>query len=90
MLPCSWKENFGVECPSCGAQRSFFELISGDIWASIQLFPALVPLILAIISAVLHLIFPKRIPVKWTVFLFILTGFLMLASWMYKLITTYG
>ena len=89
-LPCSWKENFGVECPACGTQRSFFALISGDIVESIVLFPALIPLMLTIVTIVLHLRNPIRYPAKWIVYLVILTGSLMLLSWIYKLITTHG
>lgn len=85
MLPCSWKETFGVECPACGAQRSFFELISGEIWTSIQLFPAMIPLIFAIITAIMHLTSPKRFPVKWTVYLFVMSGVIMFVSWLYKI-----
>lgn len=86
MLPCSWKEHFGVECPGCGAQRSFLELIQGHLLESIVLFPALLPLIAAITIAIIHLIKPFKAAPKWIVRLMLLTGLLMVGNWVFKLI----
>lgn len=85
-IPCSWKESFGVECPACGTQRSFFAFISGEILESLILFPALFPLMCSFLLIMLHLINPKRYPAKWIVLFVILTGLLMLGSWIYKII----
>ncbi|MFY7989534.1 MAG: DUF2752 domain-containing protein [Fluviicola sp.] len=89
MLPCSWKESFGVECPSCGAQRSFFSLIAGDIVSSLILFPALLPLLFTVLWVALHLIWPQRFAAKWIVRGVVTTGGLMLISWLFKIFTTY-
>lgn len=43
-LPCVWKHYFGIDCPFCGFQRAVIALLQGDIWKSITLFPALLPL----------------------------------------------
>lgn len=45
MSPCFYKDNFGVECPGCGFQRSFIELLKGNIVESIKLYPALIPML---------------------------------------------
>lgn len=86
MVSCSWKEHFGVECPGCGAQRSFLELIHGHVWESIALFPALLPFIAAVLIATVHLIRPIKSGPKWIVRLMLLTGILMLGNWVIKII----
>ena len=85
MLPCSWKEHLGVECPGCGAQRSFLELTQGHIWDSILLFPALLPLLAVVIIAIIHIARPFKAAPKWIIRLIILTGVLMVGNWIVKL-----
>lgn len=86
MIPCSWKETFGVECPACGTQRSFFALIQGDILDSLILFPALLPFIALIVITIIHLIRPFPDAPKWIIRLVILTGVLMVGNWIFKMI----
>lgn len=86
MIPCSWKETFGVECPACGTQRSFFALIQGDFIESLILFPALLPFMTLIVIAIVHLIRPFPSGPKWIVRLVILTGVLMVGNWVLKMI----
>ncbi len=45
MLPCFSKQVMGIECPGCGLQRSLVLLLQGDIVASIQMYPGLLPMI---------------------------------------------
>ncbi len=54
LLPCPYKQIFGIECPVCGFQRSFISLLEGNISDSILQFPAMFPLI---ITSVLFLVF---------------------------------
>ena len=56
-LPCLTKKVTGWECLACGGQRSIIALIEGDIILSLKMFPALIPLILVGIIALL----PKSI-----------------------------
>jgi len=86
MLRCSWKETLGIDCPSCGAQRSFVELIHGHVLESLRLFPALLPLIAVVIITIIHLIRPFKKGPDWIVKLFLLSAGLMLASWIWKMI----
>jgi hypothetical protein len=85
MIPCSWKETFGVECPACGTQRSFFALLHGDLIESVVLFPALLPLIALVIIAIIHLIKPFQSAPKWIIRLVILIGILMVGNWILKM-----
>lgn len=86
MLKCSWKETVGIDCPSCGAQRSFVELMHGDLLESIRLFPALLPLMAVVILTIIHLIRPLGKGPEWITRLFLLSAGLMLAGWIWKLI----
>jgi len=85
MIPCSWKETFGVECPACGTQRSFFALTQGDLIDSIVLFPALLPMIALVTITIIHLIKPFQSAPKWIIRLVILTGILMVGNWILKM-----
>jgi hypothetical protein len=46
MLPCAYKELFGIECPTCGAQRSFSLLMEGNFSDSFFMYPPLLPILL--------------------------------------------
>jgi len=75
-----------MECPSCGAQRSFMALMQGNITESILLFPALLPLMVVAVLTIIHLIRPVKNGPKWIVRLFVFSAGLMLAGWIWKLI----
>ena len=49
MVPCFYKQAFGISCPMCGFQRSVIELIKGNYVESIIQFPALLPLLLTVL-----------------------------------------
>lgn len=49
LLPCAYKQIFGIACPMCGFQRSLLLLLKGNIWQSIIMFPPLIPLFIVII-----------------------------------------
>lgn len=86
MIPCSWKESFGIECPSCGVQRSFLELMHGHVLESMLRFPALLPLIAVVILTIIHLIKPFPKAPYWIVRLFILSASLMFGNWVVRLL----
>jgi hypothetical protein len=84
MIPCSWKETFGVECPSCGAQRSFFSLLQGDFLESILLFPALIPLLAIFLYLPLHLKFKFSNGARIIVSLFAFSAALIALNFIYR------
>ncbi len=55
--PCFYKEFFGFECPGCGTQRAFIELLRGNIYDSFLLYPPLIPILILFIFFILHIIF---------------------------------
>ena len=44
LLPCFYKQVFGISCPLCGSQRSVILLLEGRFWDSMKMFPPLLPL----------------------------------------------
>lgn len=57
MQPCIYKQTIGIECPGCGSQRALIALLKGNLWESLRLFPALIPLLFLFVFLILHLIF---------------------------------
>jgi hypothetical protein len=55
MLTCPSKKWLHLECPGCGLQRSVIALFRGDLRASLQLYPATIPLLLLLGFVGLHL-----------------------------------
>ncbi|HTN07657.1 DUF2752 domain-containing protein [Agriterribacter sp.] len=55
MFTCPLVKYWNMECPGCGMQRSLLALFKGDLFSSLQLYPALLPLMILIAYAVLHL-----------------------------------
>jgi Protein of unknown function (DUF2752) len=87
LQPCFYKEYFGIECPGCGMQRSFIELLKGHLIESLLLYPALIPTFFLLVYLVLHLKFQFKngaIILKITFFFIVL---LTLSNYIYKLVT---
>lgn len=80
MLPCWFKTNTGLDCPSCGLQRGLMHLFRGEVSESIQVFPALLPMLLMLLMLLLQLRFRfswGAVYLKWN---FIIVVALMLGK----------
>jgi len=86
MQSCFYKKHFGVECPGCGMQRSFIELLKGNFTESLVLFPALIPTIIMLIYLILHLFFKFAKGAQTLKILFIINTSIIVLSYIYKLI----
>lgn len=87
MLDCSWKEHFGVECLTCGFQRSFLLLMQGDLTGSFLMFPALIPLLLTFLMLILHLTFKFKSGHIYIIGFFSLSALLILINFTVKIIS---
>jgi hypothetical protein len=56
LLPCAYKTIFGIDCPVCGSQRAFVEMLKGNLAKSFFIYPPLVPVLLLIVIGVLHVL----------------------------------
>jgi hypothetical protein len=86
MGTCYYRKYLGFDCLGCGMQRAFIELLKGNLWTSIQFYPALLPLIFTFGFLVLHLIFKFRFGAWVLKGSFILTILLVVVNFLYKLI----
>lgn len=89
MLDCYWKYYLGIECPGCGFQRSFLALFQGNIYESLELFPATIPLILTSLLVAFHLKFKFKNGAKVITVFFGSSAVIMVVSFVVK-ISTYG
>jgi hypothetical protein len=85
---CFYKRIFGIECPGCGMQRSFIELLKGNILESILLYPALLPLIFTLVFLVLHLIYRYKNGALILKISFIFTVLLIIIAFVVKLVNS--
>lgn len=83
---CMYKKFLGIECPGCGMQRSFVALLRGNVWESLILFPALIPLLSMFVFLALHLIFKYKNGAKILTWWFILNTAIIVVSYIVKMI----
>jgi hypothetical protein len=84
MQSCFYKKYFGMECPGCGMQRALIELLKGNIWDSITLYPALLPTIFMVVYLILHIIFSFKNGAAVVKYSFIINVILILANYIAK------
>ncbi len=83
--PCFYKKFLGIECPGCGLQRAFIELLKGNILESIQHYPALLPIIFMFFFLFLHLVFNYKKGAMILKITFIFNGVLIVLSYVFKM-----
>lgn len=86
-LACPWKSFFGIDCPGCGMQTSFIELLKGHLIQSLKIFPALIPMLLILIFLGIHLIFKLPKGAVILKILFIFTTLIMITGYFLKFVT---
>jgi len=84
---CMYKKYLGIDCPGCGMQRSFIELLKGDLSESIVLYPALIPMIFMFAYLILHLIFKFEKGALVLKLTFISVTVIIVGSYIFKLIS---
>jgi Protein of unknown function (DUF2752) len=85
-LKCPIKELIGQDCPGCGMQRSFIALMRGDLWMSLNMYPALIPVLFLLIFLILHLIYKFNHGAKILQYTYITVIALSFGNWLLKLI----
>lgn len=86
LMTCPYKALTGFDCPGCGMQRSFIELLKGNFIDSLHLYPALLPTIFTLLFTASHLVFKFRngpVIIKYS---FISTVGIVLISYLIKMI----
>jgi hypothetical protein len=86
IVPCIFKKYFDIECPGCGMQRSFIELLKGNLSESIKIYPPLIPMIIMVLLLILHLIFKLKNGAKVLKISFIFVALIIIINYILKLI----
>lgn len=84
-MTCPYKAMIGFDCPGCGMQRSFIELLKGNFIESFQLYPALLPTIFTLLFTGVHLIFKFKNGAAIIKYSFISTIAIVLISYLLKM-----
>ncbi len=91
LLPCPFKYFTGIDCPGCGFQRSVVALMQGQLNTSLALYPATIPLLLAIVYTFADNFFkldtPQKVIKKTS---YITVAGIMLISYTLKMAHLYG
>lgn len=85
MIDCSWRSTFGIECPTCGFQRSVVLLFEGDVIGSIYMFPATIPFLICLVVASISIIGKFKNGPEWVVGLFSITVVLIVINYVFKI-----
>ena len=84
MLQCPIKQNFGVDCPGCGMQRSLLLLIQGDLGGALRIYPAMIGLLLMFLLLGLHLKFNFKQGAEILKYLFIFNALTIFLNYIIK------
>lgn len=86
MLTCPYKALTGFDCPGCGMQRSFIELLKGNFLNSLYLYPGLLPTMFTLGFTILHLIFRFKNGAPYIMYSFIITIAIVMISYFVKML----
>lgn len=85
MFECSWRQEFGVDCLTCGFQRSLSLLFKGEFVESFLMFPATIPFLLTVLIAGLYIWKRFNNGHKWIISMFGLTSLLIVVNYSVKI-----
>ncbi len=85
MMTCYYKQLSGIDCPGCGMQRSFIQLLQGHLQESFISYPALLPVLFTLSLTGVHLIFELKYGATAIKYSFILTVGIVTISYILKL-----
>jgi len=90
LICCPFKKLTGIDCPGCGFQRSVIALLHGDLKNSIHLYPGTIPLLMTTVFVFVSLKFKmdNNHIIKKT--LYMITGFIIVGSYILKIYTLYA
>ena len=87
MLPCMNKYFFGIDCPGCGLQRAIALLFQGEFTGAFEMFPAIYPMILFVLTLGLHFTHKSGNYHFYIKFFAILTAIVIAVFYIYRIFT---
>lgn len=85
MLRCPYKALTGIDCPGCGMQRAFIELLKGNLMNSLASYPALLPIIFTLALTAAHLYFKFKNGAAWVKYAYMVTAGVVMGSYVVKM-----
>jgi len=85
LLPCLNKQLFGLECYGCGGQRSVLLLLKGDFHGALLMFPAIYPILILLVFVLFNLFYKFQYDYYIKIGLILLTGFVLITSYLFKI-----
>lgn len=89
LLTCFFKKTFGFDCPGCGFQRSVMSLIQGDVFSSLKLYPATLPILTLLVFLPVHLKQDYKHGAAIIKYLYIIIALIILINYVYKIFTNH-
>ena len=86
MIACFYKQNFGIDCPGCGIQRSLLSLLKGDFAQSFEFYPPLITIIILFLFSVIHILFNLKNGANIIKWIFIIASLSIFINFVFKLI----
>ena len=74
-----------MDCPGCGIQRSFIALLRGELWNSLQFYPALLPMLGLLLFTAFHFIYRFSFGAKVIIGLQLIVVTLVTSQYLYKI-----
>jgi hypothetical protein len=87
MLACPSKKYLHIECPGCGFQRSLLALFKGDLFTSLALYPATIPIIGMLIYTFLHLKYNFTNGARNLKYFQLICAIIIVVNYIFKLLT---
>jgi hypothetical protein len=83
---CIFKHHTGYDCPGCGFQRAFIELLKGNFIESLIIYPALIPIIITSFLFFSNIFFKIKKGALILKYSFIATIAIIIISYLIKII----
>jgi hypothetical protein len=90
MMPCFYKQYFGIECPGCGFQRAFILLLKGEFVKCLQMYPPIIPILIMLGLMIIQLIMKFKNGGIWLKYWFIFTSSTIVIHYIYKQILLFS
>ncbi|MBO7224813.1 MAG: DUF2752 domain-containing protein [Bacteroidales bacterium] len=90
MLPCIYKQLFGISCPLCGFQRSLVCLLQGDILGNLKMFPPFFFLVFTILISIMYYIRKRNFKSKFIKGLWVTLFAFLIANAIYQNLIMYN
>lgn len=75
-----------MSCPGCGLQRSFIELIRGNLFNSLRIHAATLPLLFFFIFSAFHLFYRFKKGNSIVIYSYIFIALTIIVNYIYKII----